>query len=86
MSEEEVIGLVLSLAGCAALILIMGFSVLVWWRIFSKAGYSGALGLLILIPVVNLIAVCVLAFAQWPLEQEVKRLRAATGESGFSGH
>jgi len=26
------------------------FMVFLWWRIFSKAGYSGALGLLMFVP------------------------------------
>ena len=35
-------------------------------RIFAKAGYSGALALLMLVPVVNLIMLYFLAFADWP--------------------
>ena len=40
--------------------------ILPFWKIFSKAGYSGALSLLMLIPLVNLIMVFFLAFAEWP--------------------
>ena len=43
------------------------FMVFLWWRIFSKAGYSGALGLLMLVPLGNLIMLCILAFSQWPI-------------------
>ena len=43
------------------------FMVFLWWRVFSKAGYSGALGLLMLVPVGNLIMLCILAFSQWPV-------------------
>ncbi|HST62003.1 MAG TPA: hypothetical protein VLK84_25100 [Longimicrobium sp.] len=43
------------------------------WRIVSKAGYSGAWSLLLFVPVANVIAVFVFAFAEWPLE------RRATG-------
>ena len=37
-----------------------------FWRIFTKAGYSGALALLMFVPVVNLIMLYFLAFAEWP--------------------
>ncbi len=37
-----------------------------WWRVFSKAGYSGAFSLLILAPFGTLIMLCILAFSQWP--------------------
>ena len=54
------------------LIVVMGAVVVVpFWRVFSKAGFSGALSLLMLVPLVNLIMIFVLAFAPWPaLKQE----------------
>ena len=48
---------------------------LVWWRIFRRTGSHGAMGLLMLIPVVNVMLLFVLAFGVWPLEKEVKSLR-----------
>ena len=36
-----------------------------YWKIFSKAGFSGWLSLLILIPFINLIALYVVAFSEW---------------------
>lgn len=36
------------------------------WRITQKAGFHGALSLLVLIPVVNLIMIWVFAFVPWP--------------------
>ena len=47
------------------------FFIFLWWRIFSKVGYSGALGLLILVPFGNLIVLCILAFSQWPIRREL---------------
>jgi hypothetical protein len=38
------------------------------WRIVSKAGYSGALSLLAIIPLVNIILLWVFAFVKWPVE------------------
>ncbi len=47
---------------------ILVFQIWLFWRIFSKAGYSGAMSLLILIPGVGaLIVLCILAFGNWPI-------------------
>lgn len=40
--------------------------VIPFWRICKKAGYPGPLGLLVLIPLVNLAFFYFLAFANWP--------------------
>lgn len=37
-----------------------------FWRICQKAGYPGALGLLIIVPLVNILFLYYLAFAAWP--------------------
>lgn len=36
------------------------------WRIVERAGYHGAWALLVLVPLVNIIALWVFAFSQWP--------------------
>lgn len=42
------------------------FFIWMFWRIFTKAGMSGALALLNLVPFVGpLIVVCILAFSKW---------------------
>ncbi len=46
--------------------LVMAFMVYLFWRICEKAGFPGALGLLMLVPIANLILVIYLAFADWP--------------------
>lgn len=56
-------------------VLVIILAIVIWWRIFSKAGYSGALGLLMFVPIANLIVLCVLAFARWPIQKEVDLLR-----------
>ena len=38
-----------------------------WVQIFSKAGYSGWLSLLTLVPVVNVIVLLWFAFSTWPV-------------------
>jgi uncharacterized membrane protein YhaH (DUF805 family) len=49
----------------------------IYWRIFQKAGYNGALALLNLVPGVGqLICILILAFGRWPIEDQ---LALATG-------
>lgn len=57
-----------------SLIFIVIFAV-IYWRIFSKAGYSGALGLLMFVPIANIIVLCILAFGNWPIYKELNYLR-----------
>jgi len=49
------------------------FSIFCWWKIFAKAGYSGALALIFLAAIIPLIGplICLglfvwFAFAKWP--------------------
>jgi hypothetical protein len=44
-------------------------------KIFANAGYSWALGLLMLIPIVNIIMMFYLAFADWPVNKELRELK-----------
>lgn len=44
-------------------------------KIFSKAGYSWALGLLMLVPIANIVIILYLAFAEWPIERELLSYR-----------
>ena len=47
--------------------LVLGLIFIIpFWRLFSKAGYSGWWSLLMVIPLVNLITLYVLAFSDWP--------------------
>lgn len=48
---------------------------LVWWRILSRAGFPGALALLMFMPVVNVGLWMFLAFAPWPARRELRALR-----------
>ena len=51
------------------IILTLVFWVVPAWMIFKKAGYHPALGLLILIPFVNIILIYFLAFSRWPIHR-----------------
>jgi len=73
-----------ALAGTLLVSLIAGligliFAIIIYWRIFSKAGYSGARSLLMLIPVVNLIIIIMFAFSEWPIQRELNQLRQMAG-------
>ncbi|HEY0584859.1 MAG TPA: hypothetical protein VGD52_01895 [Pseudoduganella sp.] len=39
------------------------------WRIATKAGFSGAWSLLMLVPLVNVVMMWVFAFAKWPVQK-----------------
>ncbi len=73
-------------AGSGFLILLMMFGfffgliavaikVLIFCKIFSKAGYSWALGLLMLVPIADIIMAFYLAFADWPVQKELRKLK-----------
>ena len=70
-----IIILVSSLVGLVGFI----FAIIVYWRIFAKAGYSGAMGLLMFVPIVNIVMLCVLAFGEWPIYRELNYLRQQVG-------
>jgi len=52
------------------LLAVPAIVIIPFWTIFAKAGFSGALSLLMLIPLVNLVMLLYLAFAQWPALKE----------------
>ena len=60
----------------AVVLLFFVFGIYINWRLFAKTGNSGALSLLMLIPIVNLIMYLWLVFSEWPIEREVKSLRS----------
>ena len=67
------IGWLLTLGSVALLFLVLGhllvalLLIIPTWRIFVRAGFSGALSLLHLVPVVGLLVImAILAFSDWP--------------------
>lgn len=49
--------------------------------IFAKAGYHWALGLLVLIPLANLIMLVYFALDRWPVLRELEQLKSRQGPS-----
>jgi heme/copper-type cytochrome/quinol oxidase subunit 2 len=64
-------GLIFGLIGLVSIV----FTVIIYWKIFSKAGYSGAMSLLMFVPIANIVALCILAFGEWPIYRELNQLR-----------
>ena len=59
--------------GCVFWVILIlaaiAFPIFCFWRIFTKAGYNGAMSLIWLIPFVGpLVVICILAFGTWPNE------------------
>lgn len=76
-----IIGLILGL-GLFIGVVVAAVVIIPHWRIFQRAGYSGALGLLMILPLVNLIVLLWFAFADWPVLQ-ARAEQEATPERRF---
>lgn len=74
----------------ASLVILALFAVtlvvlaIAFYQLFRKAGFAGALGLLMVIPIVNLGVALYLAFAQWPVLAEMDRLKLQLASSAAS--
>ena len=60
---------------CVAVVTLI--KVWIWCKLFSKAGHPWALGLLMLVPVANIVMPFILAFGDWPILRELRALRQA---------
>ena len=63
-------------------LLVSAIKALIFCRIFSKAGYSWALGLLMLVPIANIIMPFMLAFGDWPVCKEIRQFRQQQTPAG----
>lgn len=66
------IGFKLSIPAFLVLLCIIAVFAVAWARIFSKAGFSGALCLLMFIPIANVITLLWFAFSEWPIERQAR--------------
>ena len=58
---------------CLIMPFVLLFSILpvvAFWRICSRVGFNGALGLLMLVPIANIVLPLYVAFAKWPAFKE----------------
>ena len=56
-------------------LIVTAIKLLIFCKIFSKAGFCWAFGLLMLIPIANIIMAFFLAFADWPVQKELRLLK-----------
>lgn len=59
-----------ALAAVLTLLYVLG-----WWRILSRAGFPGAMAILMLVPPLAVALWAFLAFAPWPSRRELTALR-----------
>lgn len=54
------------------LFFLVGAAIVVvpFWKIYSKAGFSKWLSLLMVVPLVNLLVLYVVAFSPWPVHRQ----------------
>ena len=66
-------------------VVFLGFFILhliINWRIAEKAGYGGAMSLLMLIPLVNYVILLIFAFSEWPIETRLKAMGGTPPPAG----
>jgi len=64
--QETMLGNGMGPFGPIMMLVVAAVVILPFWFIFSKAGHSKWLSLLMVVPLVNLILLYFLAFSQWP--------------------
>jgi hypothetical protein len=65
----DTVTLIRMIAGVFGIAFFVAY-LIAWRRIFKRAGFPALMWLLMLIPLVNLIGLCYLAFAQWRVKSE----------------
>jgi len=64
-------------------LIVVIITALIYCKIFSKAGYCWALGLLMLVPIASIIMPFVLAFGDWPIQKELRLLKQQQEKPGM---
>jgi len=54
-------------------------TVIPFWKICTKAGFPGALSLLMLVPVANIILPFYIAFTDWPALRQARSMQGPVG-------
>jgi uncharacterized membrane protein len=57
------------------IVAVIAIKAIISCMIFAKAGYHWAMGLLMIVPIANIIMPFVLAFSKWPIQKELEQLR-----------
>ena len=65
--------------GCIVFLAMVVLLFYPFWKIVTKAGYPGVMCLLFLIPLVNFVFLWIAALTEWPIERQIRELRARAG-------
>lgn len=76
---DSVFCIFFGLAIAFVVLVVLALNVLITCKIFSKTGYGWAWGLLVLVPIANIIIFFVLAFGDWPVLKELRQLKGQQG-------
>tara|TARA_R110001583_G_scaffold767_1_gene7092 strand:+ start:4639 stop:4890 length:252 start_codon:yes stop_codon:yes gene_type:complete len=68
--QETMMGNEMSSYGPLMMLITAVIVILPFWFIYSKAGYSKWLSLLMVVPIVNVIMLYFLAFSKWPSQRD----------------
>ncbi len=63
----------ISIYGLVICLILVVLIIIPFWFIFSKAGYSKWLSLLMVVPIINVVMLYFLAFSAWPSQRETQR-------------
>lgn len=51
------------------IVLLLALSYIVpFWKLFKRSGWPGAIGLLMIVPLLNIVLLWILAFKKWPTD------------------
>ena len=75
MNAAPVFAVLLIMFIALFVLICTAIKVLIFCKISSKAGYSWALGLLMLVPIADIILAFFLAFADWPVQKKLRKLK-----------
>ena len=83
-SHDPTAGAIAGLAAMSGMFALIGLCIVlvaafIYFMIVKKTGYNPWLSLLMFVPVANFIVLLILAFSEWPIERELKMLRAQHG-------
>lgn len=60
---------------CVVLLAILVVTGFIYYRLAKKMGYNPWFGLLMFVPIANIVIPFILIFSKWPIEEELERLR-----------
>jgi hypothetical protein len=75
LDAAPVVVSMLIIFGIFVALIVTTIKILLICKIFSKAGFCWALGLLMLVPIANIVMAFFLAFADWPIQKELRLLK-----------